>query len=204
MGLYARVVLPRLIDLSMRSPQLAPYRARVLSNARGRVLEIGIGSGCNAAYYPDSVETVTGIDPSLELLNIARSRIGAVRFPLGLARSSAEALPFAPANFDCVATTLTLCSIPDVALALREMRRVLKPQGTLVFLEHGLSPDQGIGAWQNRLTPLWRRVAGGCHLDRKIDRLIEAAGFRIADMSTGYARGPRPMVYFYEGVARPA
>ena len=202
MGLYARVVLPRLIDFSMRSAQLVPYRARALSQARGRVLEIGIGPGHNLLHYPDGVDTVIGIDPSPELLRRARMRAAAVRFTVDLVHGSAEELPLGNASVDFVVTTLTLCSISDVTRALREIRRVLKPDGTLLFVEHGWSPDAGVQAWQDRITPIWRRIAGGCHLNRRIDRLVEASGFRIAEMSTGYAKGPRPMVYMYEGVAR--
>ena len=203
MGLYRDHILPHLIHLSMRQRNLAAYRARVLPAAQGRVLEIGIGSGLNLPYYSTTVEQVIGLDPSPKLLGMAREAARRTSLPLDLIENSAEAIPLYNRSIDTVVTTWTMCSIPDVQRALGEMRRVLKPEGRLLFVEHGRSPDPGVRRWQDRLTPVWRRVGGGCHLNRPIGELIEAAGFRIERIETGYMRGPKPMTFMYEGSARP-
>jgi len=203
MGLYQDHVLPLLIHLSMRQRNLAAYRARVLPAAQGRVLEIGIGSGLNLPYYSTTVEQVIGLDPSPKLLAMTREAARRTSLPLELIENSAETIPLYNRSIDTVVTTWTMCSIPDVQRALGEMRRILKPEGRLLFVEHGRSPDPGVRRWQDRLTPVWRRVGGGCHLNRPIGELIEAAGFRIERIETGYMRGPKPMTFMYEGSARP-
>ena len=200
MGLYQRYVLPRLIDLTMSSRDLAPYRARTIAAARGRVLEIGVGSGLNLPLYGADVTEIVAVDPSAELLAFARRQADR---RTTLVPASAEALPFADASFDCVVTTWTLCSIRDAAQALREVRRVLAPGGRLLFAEHGLAPEPGVARWQHRLTPCWRCLAGGCHLDRKIDDLIAAAGFQLDRVETGYLRARTPFTYMYQGAAHP-
>jgi ubiquinone/menaquinone biosynthesis C-methylase UbiE len=201
MSLYNRFVVPRLIDLAMRQRPILNYRRRVVPAASGRVLEIGVGSGLNLPLYPDAVSEVVGVDPSEELLERARRRAGSAVVPVQLLRGSATALEVSDASIDTVVMTWTLCSIPDPLLALREMRRVLKPGGRLLFVEHGLSGDAGVARWQHRLTPLWRRLTGGCHLDRPIGELVRTAGFDLPQLATGYAPGPRPMSYMYEGRA---
>lgn len=173
----------------------------MVAAARGRVLEIGVGSGLNFPLYGKDVELVYGIDPSPELLAIARRRALASPVPVELLLGSATAIPLGDATVDTVVMTWTLCSIPDPLAALREMRRVLKPNGNLCFVEHGLSPDPGIERWQHRITPTWRRIAGGCHLDRKIDEFIRSAGFDLTNLKVEYAQGPRTMSYMYEGCA---
>ena len=203
MGLYQDHVLPRLIHLSMRQRNLAAYRARVIPAAQGRVLEIGIGSGLNLPYYGTTAERVIGLDPSPQLLAMAREAARRTSIPLEFVENSAEAIPLYNRSIDTVVTTWTMCSIPDAQRALGEMRRILKPEGRLLFVEHGRSPDSGVRRWQDRLTPVWRRAGGGCHLNRAIGELIEGAGFRIERMEMGYMRGPKPMAYMYEGVARP-
>ncbi len=200
MGLYQDCVLPFLIHLSMSNRQLADYRRRTVSAARGRVLEIGIGSGLNLPLYPREVSSVYGIDPSAGLLRRAG---GQDPKRAVLVEGSAEALPFDEGVFDTVVTTWTLCTIPDVLSALREMQRVLRADGRILFVEHGLAPDRAVARWQNRLTPCWKCLGGGCHLNRKIDDLIAAAGFHIEHLDTGYMRGRNPFAYMYEGVARP-
>jgi len=172
----------------------------VVEAARGRVLEIGIGSGLNLPHYR-GVTCVVGIDPSLKLLTFARSLARNAAFPVELVADSAEDLPFPDATFDTVLSTCTLCSIPDLARALGEARRVLKPGGRFIFFEHGRSPDPGVARWQDRLTPLWRHVSGGCHLNRKIDAALGDAGFTIESLRNEYAKGPRPMTYLYIGTA---
>ena len=201
MGFYDTMVLPRLLDLVMRNKQLMGYRHQTIGAARGHVLEIGVGSGLNLPIYGSAVDQVCGIDPSPELLNHASERLPSARVPVLLVRASAEQLPFSEAAFDSLVMTWTLCSIPDPSAALNEMRRVLKPGGRLVFVEHGLSPEPRITRWQRRLTPYWKRIGGGCHLDRKMDDLMRAAGFRVDALETGYMKGPKPWTFMYQGSA---
>ena len=202
MGFYGRRILPRLIDFGMRSRRLAGLRERLVGEAQGRVLEIGIGSGLNLPFYRREVEAVLGIDPSPELLARARRQAAWVHFPIELRRGSAEELPLDDASVDSVVTTWTLCSVADPTRALGEIRRVLRPGGALLFLEHGQAPEPGVARWQDRLTPLWRKFAGGCHLDRPIGQLIGAAGLRLAALDTGYlVEGPRPFTFHYRGRA---
>jgi ubiquinone/menaquinone biosynthesis C-methylase UbiE len=200
MGLYQRYILPRLTDIAMSSREFAPYRTRTIAAARGRVLEIGVGSGLNLPLYGSEVTEIIAIDPSSELLALARKHADN---RTTLMSASAEALPFADDAFDTVVTTWTLCSIPSAAQALREVNRVLRPDGRLLFAEHGLAPEAGVARWQHRLTPCWRCLAGGCHLDRKIDDLITAAGFRLDSIETGYLRARSPFTYMYQGSAHP-
>lgn len=201
MGLYQRWVLPGLVDLSMRQRRLAAYRNRTISKAHGTVLEVGIGSGLNLPFYGQAVERIYGIDPSHELLAMAKMRVADAHCPVSLVCASAEQLPLNSESVDTLVMTWTLCTIPDARKALLEMRRVLKPNGRLLFVEHGLSPDPHIERWQNRLTPFWKRIGGGCHLNRKMDDLVRAAGFEISEFRTGYMKGPKPMTYMYEGQA---
>ena len=202
MGFYRKLVLPRLLDLAMRDSRLAGYRQQTIAAARGLVLEIGVGSGLNMPLYGTAADRVCGIDPSPELLARARERIAAARVPASLIRASAEQLPFRDAAFDTLVMTWTLCSIPSPGAALNEMRRVLKPGGCLLFVEHGLSPEPRIIRWQHRLTPCWKHIGGGCHLDRKMDDLIRAAGFRMDALETGYMKGPKPWTFMYQGRAQ--
>jgi ubiquinone/menaquinone biosynthesis C-methylase UbiE len=198
---YDRWVLPSILDLVMRQTQLEKYRREVVAAAGGRVLEVGVGSGLNFPLYGKQVETVIGIDPSPRLLAIARRRADAVGLQVELLQGSAAAIPLADSTIDTVVMTWTLCSIIEPLAALREMRRVLKPGGRLHFVEHGLSPEPAIERWQHRLTPIWCHVAGGCHLDRKMDDLIRSAGFDLTELRTEYASGPRPMTCMYLGRA---
>jgi ubiquinone/menaquinone biosynthesis C-methylase UbiE len=200
MGLYHDRIMPRLIDLAMRQGRLTPYRQRAISLAQGRVLEIGAGSGLNLAFYSGAVTGILGLDPHPRLLALARRK--ECRIPWTAVEGSAEDIPLDDASVDTVVSTWTLCSIPHVARALGEARRVLRPDGKLVFVEHGLAPDAGVRRWQHRLTPAWKRVAGGCHLNRPIQELVQQAGFDIPQMETGYMEGPRPMTFMYEGCAR--
>jgi ubiquinone/menaquinone biosynthesis C-methylase UbiE len=201
MDFYERWILPPLLDLVMRRKDLTKYRRAAVAKAQGRVLEIGVGSGLNFALYGKQVELVYGIDPSERLLSIARRRAAASGIPVELLLGSATTIPLADNAVDTVVMTWTLCSIPNPLAALREIRRVLKPSGNLCFVEHGLSPDPSVERWQRRLTPPWRRIAGGCHLDRKMDDLILQAGFDLTDLHLEYAAGPRAMSYMYQGCA---
>ena len=199
---YERWMLPRLIDLAMRNKQATRYRARTIPFAAGRVLEIGVGSGLNLRFYGPRVQQLYALDPSPRLLQMAKKKQHAAGFRVEYLEASAERIPLDSRSIDTVVSTWTLCSVPDAERALREARRVLKPGGQLLFTEHGFAPDPGVQAWQRRLDPLWTRLAGGCHLDRKIDRLIRDAGFDILEMANEYLRGPRPMTYTYSGQAR--
>jgi len=148
-------------------------------------------------------KTVCGVDPSAELLAKARDRVASVGFLVRLLEASSEKLPLESRSFDTIVMTFTLCSIPDVD-ALLEIRRVLKPEGELLFAEHGHAPDSDVMLWQDRITPIWKRIGGGCYLNRKVDDLIQAAGFRLERVSAGYQKfAPRPFSFFYEGIARP-
>lgn len=200
--LYDRFVLAPLIHFGMKSAELGPWRAATVEQARGRVLELGIGSGLNFPYYGREVEEVVGIDPSKGLLDRAAAAAGWMPFKTRLLQQSAEHLPFPDRHFDSVVTTWTLCSIPDPVAALAEARRVLRPDGRLLFIEHGASTDPGICRWQRRLTPLWHSFAGGCHLDRRPDRLLLAAGLALERMGQGYLlSGPRILTFHYHGSA---
>lgn len=203
MSFYNDRILPHVINLAMRNRELRPYRERVLSRARGRVLEIGVGSGLNFPFYGPRVDSIIGLDPSARLVEMAQDAAMHSKIPATLISGSAEAMPIDRASIDTVLTTWTLCSIPDAAAALQEMRRVLKSDGQLLFVEHGSAPEESVCKWQNRLNPVWKRIAGGCNLNRPIRALVEHAGFRIIRLDAGYAKGPRPMTFFYEGSASP-
>jgi ubiquinone/menaquinone biosynthesis C-methylase UbiE len=204
MGFYRRIVLPPLLHRAMRLPMLLPYRQRIVGAAEGRVLEIGVGSGLNLGLYGDKVSTVIGLDPAPELLRLARRQRNPAGVAIDLMEATAEALPIEDASVDTVVTTWTLCTIPDAGGALRECRRVLRPGGSLLFVEHGRAPEAAVARWQDRLDPLWSRLAGGCHLNRKIDALIAGAGFRIEAMRNSRIRGLPTHNFFYEGRARGA
>ena len=203
MSFYNDCILPHLINLSMRNRAFLPYRERVLSSALGRVLEIGIGSGLNLPFYGSRVDEILGLEPAPRLIAMAQGPAGRSRAPVTLIAGSAEAIPIDDDSIDTVVTTWTLCSIPNAVGALQEMRRVLKPGGQLLYVEHGLSPEESVQKWQNRLTPVWKRIGGGCRLNRPIRVLIESAGFGIVRLETGYMKGPRPMTFLYEGCASP-
>ncbi|MFZ0842033.1 MAG: class I SAM-dependent methyltransferase [Xanthobacteraceae bacterium] len=203
MSFYQDRIVPHLINLAMRNRQLVPYRKRVISAAQGRVLEIGIGSGANIPFYGSSSREVIGLEPAPRLIAMAKHARSKSGLPVTLIEGSSEAIPLDSASVDTVVSTWTLCSIPDAVVALREMRRVLKPGGRFLFSEHGLAPDPGMQRWQNWLDPAWKRLAGGCHLNRAINWLVEEAGFRIEQLDTGYLAGRNPMTFMYEGAARP-
>jgi len=203
MGFYRNRILPALIHSAMDRDDFKPYRGRVVDGAAGRVLEVGIGSGLNLRLYGDAVREVVGIDPSPRLLAMARDASRGRPIPIELVEGTAEAIPLEDHSVDTVITTWTLCSIPEAMRALAEMRRVLKPSGALRFVEHGRAPEASVRWWQDRLTPIWKRIGGGCHLNRPIGQLIAESGFRIERMEVGYLRGRNPLAFLYEGDARP-
>jgi ubiquinone/menaquinone biosynthesis C-methylase UbiE len=186
----------------MRNQRLLPYRERVIGAAEGRVLEIGIGSGPNLPFYRPPVTEILALEPAAKLVAMAR-RAPHPDLPVRFIEASAEAIPLDNHSVDTVVTTWTLCTIPQPAKALGEMRRVLRPGGRLLFVEHGLAPDESVRWWQDRLTPASRYISGGCHLNRPIRSMIEAAGFRTERVETGYMPGLKPMSFMYEGSARP-
>jgi ubiquinone/menaquinone biosynthesis C-methylase UbiE len=202
MGFYQERILPHLVSIAMRNRKLVPYRERVIPAAAGRVLEIGIGSGLNLPFYSPEVREILGLEPSPRLIAMARRAAAVSSSPVTFIEGSAEMLPLDDDSIDTVVTTWTLCTIPDAVGALQEMGRVLKPNGQLLFVEHGLSPDERVRKWQDWLTPAWKRIGGGCHLNRPMRRLIEQVGYRIERLETGYMAGPKPMTFMYEGSAR--
>ena len=203
MGFYQDQIVPLLINLTMRRQELSTYRSRVVPAAEGRVLEIGIGSGLNLPYYSHKVERLVGLDPSPKLLSMVRRNLKSNSSSVELIEGSAEAIPLENNSVDTVITTWTLCSIPDAERALREMHRVLRSAGRLLFVEHGRAPEPNVSWWQDRLTPAWKRIGGGWHLTRAVQMLIEDAGFQFDRVATGYMRGPKPLTFMYEGSARP-
>ena len=201
MNPYDRYVLPRLIDTAMRMPAIAEIRARVIPQAFGTVLEVGMGSALNLRYYSDRVDTVIGVEPAPELVRLATERASTGHVHVDIRQQSGELLPLPDASVDSAVFTWTLCSIPDVYSALREAFRVLKPGGLLLFAEHGLSSDRQVQAWQFRVQPLWKCLTGGCHLTRATDRLLLDAGFIVDYLEKGYIAGPRIATFMYEGRA---
>jgi ubiquinone/menaquinone biosynthesis C-methylase UbiE len=201
MGFYQNHIVPQLVNLAMRNSLLGPYRERIVGLAEGRVLEIGVGSGMNLPFYTNRVTELLGLEPHPKLLSMASQKSGPV--PAKLIESSAESIPLDAESVDTVVMTWTLCTIPDAEAALAELRRVLKPGGQLLLVEHGLAPEENVRKWQHRLTPIWKRLAGGCHLDRPIADLVRHAGFQMKNLQTGYMPGPKPMTFMYEGVATP-
>lgn len=202
MGFYERHILPHLIDLACGVGVLMKARSQIVPLARGQVLEIGIGSGLNLAFYdPAQVTKIVGVDPSAAMQRLARERAQRIDIPVEMVALELGQIQAEAASFDDIVCTFTLCTIPDAVAALREMRRVLKPGGRLLFCEHGLAPDAPVVCWQKRLTPLWKPLAGGCHLDRDIPALIEAGGFHIREIDSRYLKGPRPMTHVFRGWA---
>jgi len=202
---YDRHILPVALDFTCGLPMVGRQRQLIVPLAQGRVLEVGIGTGLNMRYYDKSrVTKIVGLDPALELHPLARERIAQAGLEVELLGLSAENIPLPDASFDTVLITYTLCTIPDPLAALREMRRVLAPGGKLLYCEHGRAPDASVQRWQERLQPLWGKLAGGCHLGRDIPALLRAAGFQLPDLHTGYLPGPRPMTFHYWGVAHAA
>ncbi len=202
MKFYDTHILPRLTHLAMRQDLLLPYRRRTVSGAKGRVLEIGIGSGLNLPLYPNAVDHVIGIDPSAELLSLAAVASRSNTLEVELIEGFAENLPLESQSVDSVVTSWTLCSVSDPRQVLSEIRRVLKPGGIFSFVEHGLAPEVRVQRWQRRLTPIWSRCAGNCHLDRAPAAIVKESGFQLERLETGYATGPKPIVFMYEGLSR--
>jgi SAM-dependent methyltransferase len=201
---YERRILPGVIAAACGTRPIARQRQKIVPRAAGRVLELGFGSGLNLAYYDKvSVREVVGLEPSSGMLERSRAAVAAAPFPVSIETAAAETACLRPASFDTVLVTYALCTIPDPCAALVGARAALKPDGQLLFCEHGKAPDAGVARFQRGLEPLWRAIAGGCHLCRDIPRIVESAGFTITDMQTMYLpKTPRFAGYNYWGRAR--
>jgi ubiquinone/menaquinone biosynthesis C-methylase UbiE len=201
MGFYEREVLPRIVDVALSGKQLDRLRGRVAARLDGEVLEVGFGSGRNVPHYPASVTRVRAVDPALVGRKIAAPRVAASPVPIEYIGLEGERLPVEDQSIDHVLTTWTLCTIPEVDRAVAEIHRVLRPGGSLEFLEHGRAADTNVQKWQDRITPLQRRLAGGCHLNRPIDALLTDGGLHIDRLDNYYIKGPKVFGYMYEGTA---
>jgi ubiquinone/menaquinone biosynthesis C-methylase UbiE len=189
MGLYGEQVLPRIINVACGLKGAQPLRRRVCEGLEGDVVELGFGSGLNVPFYPDTVKRVAAVEPADVGWKLAEKRLRATSVPVERSGLDGQSLPFADNSYDAALSTWTLCTIPDVAAALSEVRRVLKPGGTLHFVEHGLAPDERVRRWQHRFEPVQKKVFGGCHLTRPVVDLLTAAGFTITDLDQFYEEG---------------
>lgn len=201
---WDRHIMPRMITFCCSQPAIAKARGRIVPRAAGRVLELGCGGGINLDHYDRSrITGLAGVDPSPQLLEAARAKAKERGFDADFRAGFAEQLPFADASFDTVLTTFTLCSVRDPQAVLREMRRVLRPDGSILFLEHGAAPDPGPARWQQRIEPMWKRIAGGCHLTRPVSRSFADQGFRLNDCDSRYMpKTPRFLGWIEMGEAR--
>jgi len=201
-GWYSRRVFPVLLNWSMVQAGFIPLRQSLLAQASGAVLEIGFGTGANFKFYPSHVPSLTAIDPNPGMVPLARSHLAEGVVSVHLALASAEWLPFPSASFDTVVSTMTLCSVPHLSKALQELLRVVKPGGRFLFLEHGESPDRSVRRWQDGLTPVWKHLGDGCHLNRSIAEVIQEQCWKVTALDRFYLPGvPKPFGYFYQGVA---
>lgn len=204
MGFYDRHILPHVINLACGVKPIRYQREKVVPQAQGRVLEVGIGSGLNLPFYdPARVEKLWGLEPAPEIRRMAEKKAAGSPIPVEFIDLPGETIPLEDNSVDTVVTTYTLCTIPDAVRALHEMRRVLKTGGQLLFSEHGRAPDAAVRRWQDRLTPMWKRIGGGCHLNRDIPELLRQGGFAVDRLETMYLPGPRPMTFTYWGAAIP-
>ncbi|KAA0024769.1 class I SAM-dependent methyltransferase [Antrihabitans cavernicola] len=202
MGIYRDHVLPRIVNVACGLQEIEPLRDRTCAGLTGRVVEIGFGSGLNVPFYPTDLVSVSAVEPASLGWKLARERLAASSVEVIQSGLDGQRLPFEDNSFDSALSTWTLCTIPDVAAALTEVRRVLKPGGTFHFLEHGLAPDAGVQSWQHRLNPVQKTLFGGCHVNRKIDKLVRDAGFEIAELDRFYLAGsPKYSGAAYLGMA---
>jgi len=200
-GFYREQILPRVVDRLCGTAAMQPWRAQVTEGLVGRVVEIGFGSGLNIPYYPSEVEMVLAVEPSAVAGRLAAKRIAESGVPIDHVGLDGQAIALEDGSCDSALSTCTLCTVPDPATVLAELRRVLRPGGRLHFLEHGLAPDPSVVKWQHRLDPLQRRLADGCHLTRSASALVDEAGFVVERDEQRYAKGPKPWSWFTLGVA---
>jgi ubiquinone/menaquinone biosynthesis C-methylase UbiE len=202
MGLYSERVVPRIINRACGMKTMQPLRRRVCEDLAGDVVEIGFGSGLNIPFYPPAVNRVSAVEPSDVGWKLAEKRLRAATVPVERSGLDGQSLPFADNSYDAAVSTWTLCTIPDVSGALRELRRVLRPGATLHFVEHGLAPDEGVQRWQHRLEPVQKRLFAGCHLTRPIVELLTSAGFTITEVDVFYEKGaPKALAAESLGIA---
>jgi SAM-dependent methyltransferase len=201
MGWYRDQILPRVTNVVLGSNEFVPLRSRAAADLDGEVLEVGFGSGLNVPHFPSAVRRVRAVDPATVGRKLAAARVAASRVPVEYIGLDGQHIPLGDESVDHVLSTWTLCTISDVATALAEIRRVLRWGGALHFLEHGLSPDPDVARWQRRLNPIQQRIAGGCHLDRAVDRLIDESGLVVTRLDNYYVKGPKPLGYMFEGTA---
>lgn len=202
--LYNKYLLPKITDKVCATNSTMMQREKIVPLAYGKVLEIGAGSGLNFAFYnSEKVEQVFALEPSKEMLAIAKERLLESPMKIEIVHGGAESIPFEDHTFDSIVITYTMCTIPDLSTALSEFRRVLKPEGRLFFCEHGKAPDANVHKWQNRINPAWKTVGGGCNLNRDIPQFIKEGAFAIEQMDTMYIPGPKLVSFNYWGVARP-
>jgi SAM-dependent methyltransferase len=202
MGLYSKYILPKMVHLACATSPIMRQREKVVPLASGRVLEIGVGSGLNIPFYDAAkVTKVWGLDPAPEMTCQAESAAQAAPFEVEFIDLPGDAIPLDDDSMDTIVMTYTLCSIPEPQAALRQMARVLKPGGTLIFCEHGVAPDPSVQRWQKCVNPIWKRVGGGCHLDRDIPALITEGGFTLVALTARYIPGWRPASFNYWGTA---
>ncbi|MDP1540971.1 MAG: class I SAM-dependent methyltransferase [Moraxellaceae bacterium] len=202
MKLYNKHILPHLIDCACGLGAVMGQRAKLVPLAYGNVLEIGIGTGLNLEFYDATrVQKIVGVDPAAEMHPLAAKRAKAITIPVETVALELEQVAAPEHSFDSIVCTFTLCTIPDPVAALKEMRRVLKPNGVLLFCEHGLAPDLTVQRWQQRITPWWKPFAGGCHLDRDVYKVLSDGGFTITEVSSQYLKGPRAWTYVTRGQA---
>ena len=203
MSFYEKRILPKLVHFACGLKPMGKQREKVVPHAKGQVLEVGIGSGLNLPYYnKDAVTSLVGIDPSKETWEIREDQTNDHGFNFQYIQTGAEDIPLENQSIDTIVMTYTLCTIPEAVIALEELRRVLKPNGQLLFCEHGKAPDAAVLKWQNRVNPLWRRIGGGCHLNKDIPQLLKGNGFNITDLQTMYLPGWKPASFNYWGVAK--
>lgn len=203
MGLYAKYVLPRVLNSVMQNDDLTKLRQKIVPEATGDVIEIGFGSGLNLPFYSDKVTSITGIDPSAEMLMLAEEKIADSRVPVEILEESGEHIPFEHGRFDTAVVTWTLCTVPSAERVLFELRRVLKAGGTLLFVEHGRSPDSQVAKWQDRINPIWKKIGGGCNINRPITQTMTRSGFRLDSLTHPVVRGPAILTYQNLGKATP-
>jgi len=202
MSLYEKYFLPKMLDFCCGMEGFQNKRSQIVPFAYGRILEIGIGSGLNFDYYNfDIVEEIVGVDPAVSSVAMAKSRASKFNSKISFIESSAESIDLESSSFDCVVIAYSLCTIPDPLKALSETKRLLKPNGSLFFMEHGLAPEENIQKWQHRLTPGWKKIAGGCNLNRNIEELIKEGGFQFKELKKKYIKGPKITAFQYYGEA---
>lgn len=203
MGFYEKNILPYCIEWLMSAERFSILRKQSLEGVQGTVLEVGFGSGLNLPHYPPAVTHLYALDPSLLGRRLAEDRIRAAPFPVEFAELEGVGIDLPDHSVDVAVSTWTLCTIPDVGSALREMRRVLRPDGRFIFLEHGLSPEPSVARLQNFWNPMQKMIGGGCHVNRKIDQVIRSAGWRITEQDNFYMDPPKFLAYMFRGVAEP-